>query len=119
MKLTPLLFCAANSVKTIKNIDVPACRNCIYYTPSWVYSDFTSDTNKCQKFGEKDIVTGEIIYDLANFCRKDETKCGKDAKYFEVEPQIDYKIMKHRLISNMSMYMLTASCLIAIYNLFR
>jgi hypothetical protein len=31
---------------------------------------------KCKKFGELNLVTGGIEYDMALNCRRDETKCG-------------------------------------------
>jgi hypothetical protein len=30
----------------------------------------------------------------------DESKCGMHAKYFEEEPNIEFKIMKHQLMKN-------------------
>ena len=32
---------------------------------------------KCNKFGQVDIVTGIINYDLASNCRLNDSKCGK------------------------------------------
>jgi hypothetical protein len=90
-----------HSEKIIKNVNLPACRNCIHYQPDPFYNDFTSSLNKCNKFGDKNIVTDKITYDFADYCRNDESKCGKEGKYFEEEPNINMKILKYSLLKNM------------------
>lgn len=90
---------AIRGEKMIKNIDVPACRNCVYYKPN-TYGGFTSSLNRCEKFGTKDIVTDEIHYDFADLCRKDETKCGKEGKYFVIEENLPAKQIRHFLSGN-------------------
>ena len=103
MKLSHLLLCAIQSPhinKIIKNIHYPSCKNCVFYTPFPKSSSFTSSLSKCEKFGEKNIVTDEIIYDYADSCRKDESKCGKDGNYFEEETNIEGKKFRHKLIVN-------------------
>jgi hypothetical protein len=85
--------------KIIKNINIPSCRNCIYYKPA-TYNEFTSTLNRCEKFGEKNIVTDEIKYDFADTCRDNESKCGKEGKYFIEEPNLELKIWKHKILSN-------------------
>jgi hypothetical protein len=100
MKVLYLLFTIINATQIIKNIDIPACRNCIHYKPSIHNTDFTVFYNKCGKFGNKDIITDKISYDVAEFCRKDELRCGINARYFEQEPNIHMKVLKHTIISN-------------------
>ena len=85
----------------IKNINTPSCKNCIYYQPCVTSDDFTSSLNKCKKFGSKDIITDEIKYDFADFCRKDENKCGIEGKYFIEEKNLNLKILKHKLVSSL------------------
>jgi Pyruvate/2-oxoacid:ferredoxin oxidoreductase delta subunit len=97
-----ILVSVLNAEKIIKNINIPACRNCIYYKPETYNSDFATSYNKCTKFGNKDIVTDKISYDFAESCRKDQSKCGIDAIYFEREPNINMKVLKHTVISNLS-----------------
>jgi len=87
--------------KIIKNINIPACRNCIHYQPDPFYNDFTSLLNKCNKFGDKNIVTDKITYDFADQCRNDESKCGNQGKYFVKEPNINMKILKYSILKNM------------------
>jgi len=96
-----LLFSLVNGEPIIKNINIPSCRNCIYYKPANYNNDFTSSLNRCKQFGEKDIVTNEIKYDFADMCRQNEEKCGKKGKYFEEEKNIDLKILKHSIVSNL------------------
>jgi len=35
------------------------------------------------KFGEKDLITGKITYNYADFCRRHDEECGKEGKYYE------------------------------------
>ena len=101
MKYThPLLLSMVHSNKIIKNANYPSCKNCIYYKPSIYNNDFVSTFNKCQKFGEKNIVTDEISYTFADSCRNDDSKCGKEGKYFEEEKNINMKILYYGIISN-------------------
>jgi hypothetical protein len=92
------VFCInkINGTPIIKNNHIPACKNCKFFTPMQ-YNDFDSDMNRCEKFGEKDIITGKIEYDFVSSCRKDEDKCGLDGKLFEEEVNLDIKKIKHTL----------------------
>jgi hypothetical protein len=86
--------------KMIKNINLPACKNCIHYQVS-NNDEFTSSLNRCGMFGDKNIVSDKIKYDFADYCRNDESKCGIEGKYFVEEPNINMKIWKHSVIKNM------------------
>ena len=57
--------------------------------------------NKCNKFGDKNIVTDKITYDFADQSRNDESKCGKEGKYFIEEPNINMKVLKYSVLKNM------------------
>ena len=98
MRVSSILLAVLQSDKIIKNMDLPACRNCIYYKPS-IINDFTSPLNKCEKFGEKDIITDKITYKYVDTCRIDENLCGHEGKYFKEEPNIIAKIVFHKLLS--------------------
>jgi hypothetical protein len=100
MKILYLLLTIVNSQKIIKNMNTPSCRNCIHYKPSYSTTDFTTFLNKCDKFGDKNIITNKISYDYADTCRRDEDKCGNVGKYFEIEKNIELKILTHQIISN-------------------
>jgi hypothetical protein len=99
--LSMLASCSATGNKMIKNAHIPGCRNCIYYKPSTSDSEFASTLSRCEKFGEKNIVTNEIKYSFADSCRSDESKCGLEGRYFEEEPNIDLKVAIHFLKYNM------------------
>lgn len=62
----------------IKNANLKLCINCV---------NFIEEKNKlygkCKKFGEQDLVTGEIDNAHASVCRMDNTKCGVSGRYFE------------------------------------
>ena len=95
MKISYLLMAlSSGAASTIKNINLPACRNCIHYKHSIVYS-FGSDLNKCHKFGVKDIISDEITYDFADLCRKDENKCGIEGRHFEQNEYVNLKYALH------------------------
>ena len=100
MKFSFLSLCIIKPDKIIKNINIPSCKNCIYYKPNNFNNDFTSTFNKCEKFGEKNIITDIITYNFADLCRNDESMCGNEGKYFEEEKNIKFKITKHKIISN-------------------
>ena len=102
------------SNKIIKNINYPSCRNCIHYKPNSYYSDFTSILSKCEKFGEKNIITDEIKYNFADSCRDNESKCGKEGKYFEEEKNINMKILKHTILKPFNLIIIMYSLLIFI-----
>jgi hypothetical protein len=85
--------------KIIKNIDLPSCRNCMYYKPN-TYNDFASTLNKCEKFGMKDIITDEIHYDFADLCRRDEDKCGNKGQFFTIEENLPAKMITHFMVKN-------------------
>ena len=91
----------------IRNMNVPSCKNCIYYKPNIQSNDFTSILSKCEKFGNKDIVTDEITYDFASSCRNDESLCGKQGNYFELEKNIEIKTLKYVILRNIPNIIMT------------
>ncbi len=78
----------------IKNINVPSCINC---------ANYNKNHRTCDLFGEKNIVTNEIDYELAYLCRKNEDMCGKNAKLF-IDNKYHNKIMKFLNINNNDNY---------------
>lgn len=67
-----LFLCVPKKV-VIKNENLPVCLHCIHFSPEY---------SKCTKFGEKNIITNEIRYNSAEYCREDENKCGEKGTYF-------------------------------------
>jgi hypothetical protein len=96
------IFNIIDSIKPkllIKNIDMPSCRNCIHF----IQDNYNIDSlSKCNKFGEKNIISNQIRYDYADSCRKDENKCGLEGKCFEKETDINLRIksIKNQLSEN-------------------
>ena len=65
----------------IRNKGVPICSKCLHFiehTNNYPYDPIPSDKQygKCKKFGEINMITGEIEYDLARNSRLDDNKCG-------------------------------------------
>lgn len=79
-----------SDAKIIKNINVPSCRNCIYYKQESLFGSYP-ELNKCEYFGEKNIQTDIIEHDFADVCRSRENKCGLEGKYFEQESNVELK----------------------------
>jgi hypothetical protein len=72
----------------IKNANLKLCINCVNFIEEKNnYSYDPVPNNKlyglCKKFGEQDLVTGQIDNAFASVCRMDNAKCGASAKYFE------------------------------------
>lgn len=80
-------------LNTVTNIQHPVCRNCVHFIPSNIGS------NKCGKFGEKDIVTGKLTFETARTCRAKDELCGIFGKHFEAEPHLRVRLFKE-YISN-------------------
>ena len=99
MRTYPILLFMTDQKQIIKNLNIPACKNCIYYKPP-NYDDFTSSLSRCKKIGIKDIITDEINYEFTSSSRNDETKCGEQGVYFVEEQNLTIKIMNHYLQRN-------------------
>ena len=67
----------------IKNSELPICSNCMYFGNNL---NNYYDENKCKKFGEQNLVTGMIKYDLAENCRSDNNRCGTHGIGFTEKP---------------------------------
>ena len=106
------LVCLVHA-KQIKNIDFPACRNCIYHKPLFFSGDYSSSLNKCDFFGKKDLLSNKITYDYADMCRFDENKCGSEGKYFEEDPFVEIKMFLFHLknVSPYLFFVMTINCL--------
>ena len=77
----------------IRNSDLPICSNCLYFiehTNNYPYDPVPSDKQygRCKKFGEKNLITGEIDYNLAINCRLDASECGKIGSEFTKKPNL-------------------------------
>jgi hypothetical protein len=68
-----------NKTQFIKNMKYPACNDCFYYIQGKL------KPSKCTKFGEKNVITGKIIYEDVSIVRLDDNLCGKKGNYYEVK----------------------------------
>ena len=66
----------------IKNLNVPICKNCVYFTP-YKNDEKFFDLGKCTKFGKMDILSGIIEYKYAYNCRTDDNHCSLNGTYYE------------------------------------
>jgi hypothetical protein len=66
------------------------CKDCKFFIPN---------KNECVKFGEVNVINGKVTYESAINARMDETKCGKDAKYFE-QNKIKFITVPYYFIQN-------------------
>jgi len=87
-----------NCEQIIRNVNIPSCKNCIHFRPNILDNDYSSFSSRCQKFGERDLITNKVNYDFANYCRIDENKCGENGKYYEKDSHTKLKMLKHKLI---------------------
>ena len=79
----------------IRNKDLPICSKCLYfieYTNNYPYDPIPSNERhgRCKKFGEVNMISGEIEYDLASNCRLNDNKCGKFGLEFTEKKKIKY-----------------------------
>lgn len=69
----------------IRNKELPICSNCVHFIEFTNKNPF--DSYRCKKFGEMDVITGVIAYDLAAVCRLDDDACGKIASHYTAKNQ--------------------------------
>lgn len=63
----------------IRNTELPICSKCLHFIEHT--NNYPIPCNKqygrCKKFGQTNMITGEIEYDLAKQSRSDDNKCGR------------------------------------------
>ena len=69
----------------IRNKDLPICSNFVHYIELENYYQYDGST--CKKFGEMDVITGVIKYDLAAVCRLGDSNCGKKGLHYTAKNQ--------------------------------
>ena len=108
--LYSLLTLIKSPYSFIKNMEIPICGNCVHfinYFDSYNNKDYIISSEnkkiyinddipidnygKCKLFGKKNIVTGKIKYEYADFCREDKEKCDLEGKYFEEKTKNESK----------------------------
>lgn len=74
-----------NKCSNIRYTNKQICKKCINFipeAPSFRYDDDDNRLGRCRKFGEQNLVTGKIEYEMAITCRHNETKCGIDGIHY-------------------------------------
>jgi len=71
----------------IRNKALPICVKCLHfieYKNNYPYDPIPRNEQygRCKKFGEVNMITGVIEYDLASNCRLNDSKCGKFGSEF-------------------------------------
>ena len=69
----------------IRNKKLPICSNCVHFIE--LENDYPYHGNRCKKFGEMDVITGVIAYDLAAVCRLGDSNCGKNGYHYTAKNQ--------------------------------
>lgn len=69
-------LCTSNTIlyQKVVHRGFRSCANCVY----WKLGE-----NTCSQFSEKDVIYGDEKNISARECRKDETKCGQEAKVYK------------------------------------
>lgn len=65
-----------------KNNFIPDCKKCIYYKEYFSSPRDITKQQLCTKYGEKEDLTGRILFYEAKKCRDDVFRCGENGKYF-------------------------------------
>jgi hypothetical protein len=64
----------------IKNNSAPICKQCVFYIPNKEPTYI-----RCMKYGEKNMVTGEINYEYAFHARASPHMCGPEGKSYHTD----------------------------------
>jgi len=65
------------------NAIVKKCMNCKYFIPFFsINKNKIISEGKCAKYSKICMVSGDIIYEKASICRRNEFKCGYMSRYF-------------------------------------
>lgn len=87
-----LFMVVSSNNKFIINGDVPKCKDCIFLDKNnLVVENDIYYLSTCTRFGKANLVSGEIKYDFADFCRKEELKCGTEGKHFVSKISVEKK----------------------------
>lgn len=100
-------------MRLIKNNVVPICKNCIHFLPSEY-----SSLSRCNMFGEKNVIDGEIKNKFADSCRDDKNMCGLEGKHFVKESDIKIRLrnMKYNKLTYLTIFgLIYVTSLIHIY----
>jgi hypothetical protein len=83
MNLFTAIYSAMCILSKIKYMEYPVCKTCIHFLPDENIQR-CDEFSRCKLFGEKNVVTGEIKYKLANICRMYDDYCNITGRYHEL-----------------------------------
>ena len=69
----------------IRNAELPICSNCLHFIEHANNNPY--DGSRCKQFGEVNLITGAIKYDLATNCRRSDNYCGKIGSHYTAKKQ--------------------------------
>lgn len=81
MNIFKLLILYMIPSTTIKDIELPVCKNCKYFIPYENKEQYS--LGKCYLFAKKNIISGEILHEYADICRISHSKCGYNGSLYE------------------------------------
>jgi hypothetical protein len=87
---------------TIQNTQYPNCVSCKYYQPDMSSPNWESHFTTCALFGEKNLITGKVVFDGTGICRHTKSKCGIEGKFYEYDPYFSQRAWRHRVFTNRS-----------------
>jgi len=73
LMITAFVYSNSMCLTPILNNPTRICKNCVHYI---------ENKEKCGLFFDVDMVTGDKTYQYASIVRKNEKKCGNEAKYY-------------------------------------
>jgi len=76
----------------IRNRELPICINCLHFIEDKIYYPYDQipcdeQYGRCKKFGQVNLISGAIKYDLARDCRFDVSKCGNSGSEYIENPR--------------------------------
>jgi hypothetical protein len=84
MNLLAIMYSAMCLSSKVTNMYYPTCKTYVYFLPYYQHPEKYYKLGKCKLFGNKNIVTGEIIYEYAAICRMNITPCNMTGNYHEL-----------------------------------
>lgn len=93
---------------TIQNTQYPNCVSCKHYQPDMSCPNWESPFTTCARFGEKNLITGKVVFDGTGICRHTKSKCGIEGKFYELDPNFRRRAWNHRFFTNRSGILFTS-----------
>jgi hypothetical protein len=85
MQLFPLFsLLFVSRTQPVKDTYPPSCKECVHYKPyPYLTEEYASKLGRCKKFGYKDILTGDIVFNYADLTRLNQNQCSTNGTHFE------------------------------------